>query len=152
MERVGEAGPVVSAGRLVPFLCASGVVCVPFLVVSAVLVLVEVDLEVLSAGSWAVLSWSDGSSSIGEGRGGGMLVPSVREPNLRSRAGSWNLGGRLAVALLLPFMRAVILACFRNGTLVCWLVWMEEGAIGEVESGSLRWVIKSRDGKTSGWI
>jgi hypothetical protein len=30
------------------------------------------------------------SSCIGDGSGGGMLVPSVREPNLRSRAGSSN--------------------------------------------------------------
>jgi len=33
-------------------------------------------------------SLEDGSSCMGEGRGGGMSVPSVREPKLRSRAGS----------------------------------------------------------------
>ena len=29
-------------------------------------------------------------SSTGDGNGGGILVPSVSEPNLKSRAGSWN--------------------------------------------------------------
>lgn len=38
------------------------------------------------------------SSCIGDGSGGGMSVPSVREPNLRSRAGSSK---RLALAALL---------------------------------------------------
>mgnify|MGYP007135345759 CR=1 FL=1 len=33
-------------------------------------------------------SLEDGSSCMGEGSGGGMLVPSVNEPKLRSRAGS----------------------------------------------------------------
>ena len=38
------------------------------------------------------------SSCIGDGSGGGMSVPSVREPSLRSRAGSSK---RLALAALL---------------------------------------------------
>lgn len=49
--------------------------------------LVADDLAKPSTGFWS----SEGSSCIGEGKGGGMSVPSVKEPNFRSRAGSWNL-------------------------------------------------------------
>lgn len=60
---------------------------------------VVADLAALSAGCLVNLECSVGSSSTGEGRGGGMLVPSVKEPNLKSRAGSWNLVDRLGVPL-----------------------------------------------------
>lgn len=64
-----------------------------------------------SAGFWGS---DDGSSCMGEGSGGGMFVPSVSEPNLRSRAGSWNLvpvvlvrDGMMGLVLLTAWRRRV---------------------------------------------
>lgn len=79
---------MASAERLKPFSMfrPSGEVCVAVVTVFG-----------LEATSWAMGSgatgWGlgGGSSWMGDGRGGGMSVPSVREPNLRSSAGSWNL-------------------------------------------------------------
>lgn len=89
---VGDPGRgTSSADRLLPFaLVAAGEVWVPL-----------VALEDLAASPAAGCGVSGCSSSMGDGRGGGISVPSVREPNLRSRAGNWNLplikDGMLAV-------------------------------------------------------
>lgn len=94
LEDTGEPGAPALEGRFTPFRNASGVLLwLAFVVVGD---------------AAAVLVVSDGSSSMGEGRGGGMLVPSVKEPNWRSRAGSWNLGAPLAV--LLPLARDGMMA------------------------------------------
>lgn len=79
---VGDEGRgTSSADLLLPLaLVTAGDVWVP-------LVAVE-DLVASSAAGFGVAGFS---SSMGDGRGGGISVPSVREPNLRSRAGSWNL-------------------------------------------------------------
>lgn len=79
---VGEPGRgTTSADRLAPLaLGTAGEVWVP-------LVAVE-DLVSSAAAGFGVSGFS---SSVGDGRGGGISVPSVREPNLRLRAGSWNL-------------------------------------------------------------
>lgn len=80
LVETGEPGAIVWSGaRFRPFRWTSGVVWVPLLVAEG--------LTRSSAGC----DFSDGSSCMGEGSGGGMFVPSVSEPNLRSRAGSWNL-------------------------------------------------------------
>lgn len=101
-ECVGEAG-MSSAGRFTPPLVpvesgdvASG--CSPF---------EEVVGLVFSFSSCLVgVLGKAGSSWIGEGRGAGMLVPSVSDEKLKSRAGSSKvLAGAGAVATL-PFVRA----------------------------------------------
>lgn len=80
LVETGELGAMAwSADRFRPLRWTSGVVWVPLLVAAG-----------LARPSTGFCS-SEGSSCIGEGNGGGMSVPSVREPNLRSRAGSWNL-------------------------------------------------------------
>ena len=45
--------------------------------------------EVIGSGG-GVFGGVGAFSSTGDGNGGGILVPSVSEPNLKSRAGSWN--------------------------------------------------------------
>lgn len=82
LTEVGEPGRgTSSADCLLPLaLAAAGEVCVPLVAV-----------EDLAASPAAGCGVSGCSSCMGEGRGGGISVPSVREPNLRSRAGSWNL-------------------------------------------------------------
>lgn len=79
---VGDEGRgTSSADLLLPLaLVTAGEVWVPLVAV-----------EDLVASSAAGLGVAGFSSSMGDGRGGGISVPSVREPNLRSRAGSWNL-------------------------------------------------------------
>lgn len=78
---VGDPGRgTSSADCLFPLaLVAAGEVWVPLAAVG------------LAASPAAGCGVSGCSSCMGEGRGGGISVPSVREPNLRSRAGSWNL-------------------------------------------------------------
>lgn len=95
VDELGDAGRgTSSAGCLRPLLVAvSGDFWVP-------LVVMEGMFPVLSVGCGA-LAFSPETSCFGEGCGGGMSVPSVKEPNLKSRAGSWNL--------LLPFPRDGIL-------------------------------------------
>lgn len=79
LVETGEPGAMAwSAERFKPFRWTSGVVWVPLLAAAG-----------LARPSEGFCS-SEGSSCIGDGSGGGMFVPSVREPNLRSRAGSWN--------------------------------------------------------------
>lgn len=82
LTEVGDPGRgTFSADCLLPLgLVAAGEVWVP-------LVAVE-DLAASSAAGCGVVGCS---SCMGEGRGGGISVPSVRDPNLRSRAGNWNL-------------------------------------------------------------
>lgn len=61
-----------------------------------------------------------GSSSIGEGKGGGMLVPSVKEPNLKLRAGSSNRF--VAAGLFAEFVFAPLVAL--DAMMTHWRVWL----------------------------
>lgn len=83
LDVVGEAGPS-SARRLVPdsWDCGEVVGALPLLVA-----LVPAGCVLPVAGVSGGVGPAS-SSSIGDGRGGGMLVPSVSEPNCRSRDGS----------------------------------------------------------------
>lgn len=93
-EEVGETGEMgESAGRFVPVLAVEpGEVEVSLAAVPLACPLVvgaAVPFRFAAASADGV-SDRGGSSSTGDGSGGGMLVPSVRDPNLNSRTGSSN--------------------------------------------------------------
>lgn len=83
-DELGDTGRgTSSAGFFRPLLVAvTGDFWVP-------LVVIEGTCAILGVGCGASV-FSRGSC-LGEGGGGGMSVPSVREPNLKSKAGNWNL-------------------------------------------------------------
>ena len=101
VDELGDAGRgTSSAGCFRPLLVAvSGDFWVPLVVMDGM-------FPAFGVGCGALAFPAD-SSCLGEGRGGGMPVPSVKEPNLKSRAGSWNLW--------LPFPRDGILLAFGLG-------------------------------------
>lgn len=84
-DKVGEAG-LSSAGRFTPAVVAmGGTGAAAAAAAAAAAVVLPFDLTASFGVSGGV---GTASSRIGEGRGGGMSVPSVSAPNFRSRAGS----------------------------------------------------------------
>ncbi len=129
-ERFVPAGPVVEMVR-VRFEAGDDVSSLPF-AVDLASAAGAVSSFFFSTTAAAGLGAAGAFSCTGEGRGGGMSVPSVRDANLKSRAGSSN---RFPVAA--PFLVAMVQEWAEGRVAVDWVTTNMEGSERERERESV---------------